>query len=163
RYAVNGHLLSSLALQAAREAGLSDPPSTGTHDSKPGLVCRNPYQSILVRAVEVLYAVEEALRIIDTYEPPPRPNVEATPRAGVGPGATGAPRGLLYRRYARDDDGRITEACLAPPTAKNQGAIEEDLRVLLQAALTRGPASDVALPRLCERAIRNHDPCISCS
>ncbi|MGW9030292.1 Ni/Fe hydrogenase subunit alpha [Streptomyces sp. NPDC055722] len=163
RYAVNGHLLSPLALQAAREAGLSDPPSTGTHGSKPGEVCRNPYQSILVRAVEVLYAVEEALRIIDTYEPPPRPNVEVPPRAGVGHGATEAPRGLLYHRYALDDDGRITKACLVPPTAQNQGAIEEDLRVLVQAALTRGPTSDADLTRLCERAIRNHDPCISCS
>ncbi|MGW1163445.1 Ni/Fe hydrogenase subunit alpha [Streptomyces sp. NPDC002513] len=160
RYAVSGHLLSPLALQAAREAGLSDPPLAGTVR---GEVCRNPYRSILVRAVEVLYAVEEALRLIDSYEPPSRPYVDVPPRPGVGHGATEAPRGLLYHDYALDDDGRVTQACLIPPTAQNQGAIEEDLRDLVQAALRRGHTSDADLAHLCERAIRNHDPCISCS
>ncbi|MGW3498052.1 Ni/Fe hydrogenase subunit alpha [Streptomyces sp. NPDC001020] len=161
RYAISGHLLSPLALQAAREAGLSDPPlATGTTR---GEVCRNPYRSILIRAVEVLYAVEEALRIISEYDPPLRPNVEVPPRPRVGHGATEAPRGLLYHRYALDADGRVTEASLIPPTAQNQGAIEEDLRSLVQAALNRGQTSDADLAHLCERAIRNHDPCISCS
>ncbi|MEU1198637.1 nickel-dependent hydrogenase large subunit [Streptomyces sp. NPDC005813] len=165
RYAISGHLLSPSARQAAREAGLGDPPlavsDTGTavrHD-----VCTNPYRSILVRAVEVVYAVEEALRIIGAYEPPARPYVEVPPRAGVGHGATEAPRGLLYHRYCLSDDGLITDALLVPPTAQNQGAIEEDLRVLVQNALDRGVSSDADLARLCERAVRNHDPCISCS
>ena len=38
-----------------------------------GTECRNPFRSIVVRAVEVVYAVEEALRIIDAYEPPRGP------------------------------------------------------------------------------------------
>ncbi|MFE1752523.1 Ni/Fe hydrogenase subunit alpha [Streptomyces anandii] len=161
RYAVSGHLLSALAREAAREAGLSDPPlAPGTPQ---GEVCRNPYRSILVRAVEVLYAVEEALRIIDVYEPPEHPYVDVPAQAGVGHGATEAPRGLLYHRYALDTEGRITDACLVPPTAQNQGAIEEDLRVLVQAALAGGTTSDAELAHLCERAVRNHDPCISCS
>jgi coenzyme F420-reducing hydrogenase alpha subunit len=44
-------------------------------------------------------------------------------------------------------------------------AIEEDVRRAVQARLDRpGPAADdEELTRLCERAIRNHDPCISCS
>lgn len=164
RYAVNGHLLSPTALEAAREAGLGDPPldprAAGTGR---GEVCTNPYRSILVRAVEVLYAVEEALRIIAAYERPARPYVDVPARAGVGHGATEAPRGLLYHRYALDDAGRVTDACLVPPTAQNQGAIEEDLRRLVQAGLDRGEDSEAELTRLCERAIRNHDPCISCS
>ncbi|MCW7943788.1 dehydrogenase [Streptomyces hygroscopicus] len=164
RYAVSGHLLSPGALQAAREAGLGDPPlARGTEGRTRTEACRNPYRSILVRAVEVLYAVEEALRIIDAYEPPPRPYTDVPPRAGEGHGATEAPRGLLYHRYAIDEEGRITEASLVPPTAQNQGAIEEDLRVLVQAALAQGPTSDADLARRCERAVRNHDPCISCS
>lgn len=164
RWAVNGHLLSPLALEAAREAGLSEPPlSADVGGAGRGEVCRNPYRSILVRAVEVLYAVEEALRIIDGYEPPARPYVEVPPRAGVGHGATEAPRGLLYHRYAFDDAGRITDACIVPPTAQNQGAIEEDLRRTVQAALDEGEDSEAELTRLCERTIRNHDPCISCS
>jgi coenzyme F420-reducing hydrogenase alpha subunit len=161
RYAVSGHLLSPLALQAAREAGLSDPPLASA--SADGDVCRNPYRSILIRAVEVLYAVEEALRIIDAYEPPAHPSVDVRAKARVGHGATEAPRGLLYHSYALAPDGRITAANLIPPTAQNQGAIEEDLRRTVQAALERGETSDAHLAHLCERAIRNHDPCISCS
>ncbi|MFD4587315.1 Ni/Fe hydrogenase subunit alpha [Streptomyces sp. NPDC058423] len=164
RYAVNGHLLSPTALDAAREAGLGTPPlASRPEGAGPGEVCRNPYRSILVRAVEVLYAVEEALRLIAAYERPARPYVEVPARASVGHGATEAPRGLLYHRYAFDGEGRVTDACIVPPTAQNQGAIEEDLRRIVQAGLDRGEESEAELTRLCELAIRNHDPCISCS
>ncbi|MGC0327988.1 sulfhydrogenase subunit alpha [Streptomyces sp. SAI-170] len=155
RFAISGHLLSCTALQAAREAGLGN--------AVEGHVCRNPYQSILVRAVEVVYAVDEALRLIDAYEPPPRPYVDVPPIAGTGHGATEAPRGLLYHRYRPDADGTVTDARIVPPTAQNQGAIEDDLVRIAQAAITRGDSTDEELTRLCERAIRNHDPCISCS
>ncbi|AXE24262.1 Ni/Fe hydrogenase subunit alpha [Streptomyces globosus] len=164
RWAVSGHLLSPTALEAAREAGLGDPPAPpGAGGTGRGSACRNPYRSILVRAVEVLYAVEEALRIIGAYEPPPHPYVEVPARAGTGHGATEAPRGLLYHRYALDDGGRVTDARLVPPTAQNQGAIEEDLRRIVQSGVDRGEESEAGLTRLCERAVRNHDPCISCS
>ncbi|MEV4439544.1 nickel-dependent hydrogenase large subunit [Streptomyces sp. NPDC049577] len=155
RYAISGHLLPPTVRQAARSAGLPDPAS--------GAVCRNPFRSIVVRAVEVLYAVEEALRLIDTYEPPPRPAVDVPPRPGTGHGATEAPRGTLYHRYALDAEGLVTDACLIPPTSQNQGAVEEDLRRIVEDRLRRGDATDAELTRLCERAIRNHDPCISCS
>ncbi|RLU89208.1 Ni/Fe hydrogenase subunit alpha [Streptomyces griseocarneus] len=150
RYAISGHLLPPAVREAARAAGLDG-------------VCRNPFRSIVVRAVEVLYAVEEALRLIDAYEPPPRPAMEVTPRAGTGHGATEAPRGTLYHRYVLDAEGLVTDARLVPPTSQNQGAIEEDLRRIVQDRLARGDATDAELTRLCERAIRNHDPCISCS
>ncbi|WP_060177375.1 Ni/Fe hydrogenase subunit alpha [Streptomyces sp. IMTB 1903] len=164
RWAISGHLLSPLALEAAREAGLGTPPAwSGTSGNAAGAVCRNPFRSILVRAVEVLYAVEEALRIIDVYERPAHPFVEVPPCAGTGHGATEAPRGLLYHRYVLDGSGRITDARLVPPTAQNQGAIEEDLRRTVQVCLDRGESTDEELTRLCERAVRNHDPCISCS
>ncbi|MFJ9084438.1 Ni/Fe hydrogenase subunit alpha [Streptomyces sp. NPDC102384] len=150
RYAISGRLFSPLAREAAREAGL-------------GAVCRNPFRSILVRAVETLYAVDEALRIIDAYEPPARPYVDVPPRAGTGHGATEAPRGLLYHRYVLDTDGTVTDARLVPPTSQNQGAIEEDLRRFAEEALTQPGVQDADLTHLCECAIRNHDPCISCS
>ncbi|MER6688990.1 Ni/Fe hydrogenase subunit alpha [Streptomyces minutiscleroticus] len=155
RFAISGHALSPTALEAAREAGLATP----GQDS----VCRNPYRSVLVRAVEVVYAVEEALRIIDAYEPPPRPYVPVPPAEGTGHGATEAPRGLLYHRYRLDGEGTVTDVRLVPPTAQNQGAIEDDLRRAAQSALAGQALSDDGLTHLCERVIRNHDPCISCS
>ncbi|GGT01149.1 Ni/Fe hydrogenase subunit alpha [Streptomyces chromofuscus] len=157
RYAINGRWLHPVATEAAREAGLGDPLT--------GAVCQNPFRSIVVRAVEVVQAIEEALRIISRYERPPRPAVEVPPRQAAGTGATEAPRGLLYHRYALTEDGTLTEARIIPPTAQNQTAIEEDVRKAVQARLeTAGPpADDEELTHVCERAIRNHDPCISCA
>ncbi|GAA1115872.1 Ni/Fe hydrogenase subunit alpha [Streptomyces javensis] len=157
RYAVSGRWLHPSALDAARAAGLGDP-TTGT-------VCRNPFRSIIVRAVEVAHAVAEALRIIDAYEPPSRPHVAVPPRPATGCAATEAPRGLLYHRYAMDADGTLTLARIVPPTAQNQAAIEDDLRRQVQSRLDGPgePPGDEELTALCERAVRNHDPCISCS
>ena len=155
RYAISGRWLSPLAREAARSAGLGDPAR--------GAVCRNPFRSIVVRAVEVLYAVDEGLRLIAEYEPPTAPYTEVPASAGTGHAATEAPRGLLYHRYVLDASGDITEATLIPPTAQNQGAIEEDLRRLVEERLRAGDPGDPELTALCERAVRNHDPCISCS
>ena len=56
--------------------------------------------------------------------------------------------------------GRIAAALIVPPTSQNQAAIEADLtRVVVDGA----DLDDAALTTLCERAIRNYDPCISCA
>jgi len=147
RYALNAASLSPLAREAAREAGL-------------GAACRNPFRSIVVRAVEVLYACDEALRIIDQYEEPERPAVDLEPRAATGYAATEAPRGMLYHRYRLDADGKIADARIVPPTSQNQPSIEEDLRIFATAWLD---LPDDSLRHRCEQTIRNHDPCISCA
>jgi sulfhydrogenase subunit alpha len=147
RYTLNRQWLSGSAGQAADAAGL-------------GAECRNPYRSIVVRAVETVYAVEEAIRLIDEYEPPRRPYVDVPPRAAVGYGATEAPRGVLFHRYALDADGLITSARIVPPTSQNQATIEDDLRRFVGARLD---LDDERLTWECEQAIRNYDPCISCS
>ncbi|WP_037305877.1 Ni/Fe hydrogenase subunit alpha [Amycolatopsis orientalis] len=147
RYALGSGLLSVTARQAAAEAGL-------------GAQCRNPFRSILVRGVELVYAVDEALRLIEGYERPPRPAVEVPARAAVGHGVSEAPRGTLYHRYELDGGGVIRSATIIPPTAQNQSAIEEDLRRVAGANLG---LDDAELTGLCERTIRNYDPCISCS
>jgi sulfhydrogenase subunit alpha len=147
RYTLASDRLSATAREAAREAGLGD-------------TCTNPFRSVIVRAVEVLWACDEALRIIDAYEPPDRPSVDVAPRAGTGFGVTEAPRGLLYHRYTLDRDGTITDARIVPPTSQNQATIEHDLWHLVE----RDPELDDEAMRLrCEQAIRNYDPCISCA
>ncbi len=121
---------------------------------------RNPFKSIIVRAIETLYAIEEALRIIDQYERPAQPYVEAKPRAGIGCGCTEAPRGILYHRYRIGDDGAILDAKITPPTSQNQKTIEKDVWHFVEQAL------DLPQDQLvwqCEQAVRNYDPCISCS
>ncbi|HTW41945.1 MAG TPA: Ni/Fe hydrogenase subunit alpha [Solirubrobacteraceae bacterium] len=147
RYALAADTLRPLAREAAREAGLDG-------------ICRNPFQSIVVRAVELVQACDEALAIIADYEQPDAPAVEVTPRDAVGHGATEAPRGMLYHRYEIDARGTIVDAEIVPPTSQNQLAIEQDLRAVVEAGLE---LPDEQLKLRCEQAIRNHDPCISCA
>lgn len=147
RYTLNYDRLSPLAREAASAAGL-------------GSQCRNPFRSIIVRAVEVVYAVEEALRIIENYQRPARPFVPVEARPGIGHGISEAPRGLLYHRYEIDEDGLVAAAQIVPPTSQNQAAIEDDLAQLVTA---QADLDDAALTALCERTIRNYDPCISCA
>ena len=56
-----------------------------------------------MRAIEVLWACDEALRIIENYELPDAPAVEVVARTAIGYGATEAPRGLLYHGYRIDE------------------------------------------------------------
>jgi coenzyme F420-reducing hydrogenase alpha subunit len=147
RYALSSDRLSPVAREAAAAAGL-------------GAVCRNPYRSIVVRAVEILYAVDEALRILDAYEPPEPPAVTVTPRAGTGHGWTEAPRGMLWHRYALDGDGTILDARIVPPTSQNQARIEESLTSVVAAHVE---LDDEELQLRCEQAVRSYDPCISCA
>ena len=147
RYNLNFDRLSPLAQEAARAAGL-------------GPACRNPFQSIIVRSVEVLYAFDEALRLIEQYEMPAQPQVELHPRASVGYAITEAPRGILYHRYRLDDEGLILDAKIIPPTSQNQKTIEHDLRRYVEQAMH---LPEEQLTWQCEQAIRNYDPCISCA
>ncbi len=75
----------------------------------------NPFKSLLARALETVYAFEEAIEIINGY---------------------------------------------VPPTAQNQKSIESDLRQLAS-RLAKLPLNQATL--LAEHAVRNYDPCISCS
>lgn len=147
RYALSFDQLMPRAREAALAAGL-------------GRVCRNPFQSIVVRAVETVHACEEALRILAAGERPERPFVDVTPRACTGHAATEAPRGLLHHTYRIDDEGLIEHAQIVPPTSQNQGAIEDDLRRFIE---PRIHLADDELRWQCEQAIRNYDPCISCA
>jgi sulfhydrogenase subunit alpha len=147
RYNLNFEKLSPRVQRAASAAGL-------------GPTCSNPFKSIVVRCLETLHSVEEALRIIDGYREPSRPDVPFTVRAGEGHGATEAPRGMLYHRYRLDEEGYILDAQIAPPTAQNQMSIEEDLRRVIEASLD---LPDDQLQWRLEQTVRNYDPCISCA
>jgi sulfhydrogenase subunit alpha len=147
RFALNFDRLSDGARAAAAEAGV-------------GPDVRNPFRSIVVRSVEMVFAAEEALRLIAEYERPDAPAVDVEPVAGIGHGATEAPRGVLYHRYEVDGEGTIRDAKIVPPTSQNQQAIEDDLRGVVERFLDL-PEAELAMR--CEQTIRNYDPCISCA
>jgi len=147
RYNLNYDRLSTVAREAATRVGL-------------GASCRNPFKSIIVRAVEIVYACDEALRIIASYEKPARAVAEFRVAPGVGYACTEAPRGILFHRYRINPRGQITDAKIVPPTSQNQKMMEADLREYVTPRIST--PLDV-LTWQCEQVIRNFDPCISCA
>jgi coenzyme F420-reducing hydrogenase alpha subunit len=120
----------------------------------------NAFESIVVRALEVFQAFDEAIALIEDFVEPAQPAHSLPAGGGVGMAATEAPRGLLFHRYEVDADGLIQRATIVPPTSQNQLTIEDDLRDLVRANLE---LPDAQLTWRCEQAIRNYDPCISCA
>jgi coenzyme F420-reducing hydrogenase alpha subunit len=147
RYNLNYEQLSPLAKEAARSAGITRE-------------CLNPFKSIIVRAVETVYACDHAIHVIENYDPPAQPAVPILPRSGIGYGCTEAPRGMLYHRYRIDEVGTILDAKIVPPTSQNQRIIEADIRRFVETHLS---LSGEQLTLRCEQVIRNYDPCISCA
>ena len=122
---------------------------------------RNMFHSVVARALEMLLALHEAIRLLRDYRLPEVSKVDLTPRAGSACGVSEAPRGILWHRYAFDDDGLVTSARIVPPTSQNQARIEDDLHRSLRAyGLDH---SDEELRLRSEMVIRNYDPCISCA
>ncbi|MCL2469481.1 MAG: Ni/Fe hydrogenase subunit alpha [Alphaproteobacteria bacterium] len=147
RYNNNYDFLTDLSKKAAKAMGLDK-------------TCYNPFKSILVRMVETVYCCEEAIRLIEAYKKPKAPFVPSSPAAATGYGASEAPRGVCYHSYKLDSDGRVLNAVISSPTAQNQPQIERDLEGVIARNLDK---NDRDLTLLCEQAIRNYDPCISCS
>ena len=126
-----------------------------------GFPSRNMHHSIVARAIEIVVAMREAIRLLESYREPRESFVAVKPRAGTGIGCTEAPRGILWHRYDMDAAGKVVVARIVPPTSQNQARMEDDLRRSLTAiGLNQG---ETVLRHLGERVIRNYDPCISCA
>jgi sulfhydrogenase subunit alpha len=147
RWNLNHERVTPAVLDLAREVGFAWP-------------CRNPYMSIVVRCLEVAYALDEALRLIENYEPPERPWEPHQPQPGQAAWITEAPRGILYHHYEVDARENVVRATIIPPTSQNQRQMEEDLARFAPSVLALDP-DEAALQ--CERVVRNYDPCISCA
>lgn len=149
RVNLNLERLAPLARRTADEVGIAWP-------------CRNPFQSIVARGLEVIHAYEEALQILRGYSPPKTARMTVPRRAASGCAATEAPRGLLYHRFSVDESGAVVDAKIVPPTSQNQKQIEDDLRAFLALpAVLQENLNQTGLA--CERLVRSYDPCISCS
>ena len=147
RLNLNNQQLSPAAKQALKDTGVELP-------------LKNPYKSLLARAIELVHFYEEAIQLINAYKPEGRSYVNLKLKAGEGTGATEAPRGLLYHRYKIDDQGLVTFAKITPPTAQNLPRIEADLFALAP-KIVEMPHEEATLTA--EHLVRAYDPCISCA
>ena len=112
RYNLNYNQLSELTKQVAVDIGYDR-------------IVTNPFQSIVVRSLETVYAIDEAIRIIENYEKPEKPAVDYDIKPGIGWGCTEAPRGILYHRYEIDEKGTIKTAKIVPPTAQTKVGLKK--------------------------------------
>jgi len=146
RFNLNYESLCDMAKEAAEKAGLKPP-------------VRNPFKSTMVRAVEIVQAIDEMRSILKegvNVPPPRKPRL----RQSTGAALTEAPRGLLYHSYALDRDGRVLSADIVTPTAHNSWRVEEDVFDLVPSVASM---DDEALKNLLGMLVRAYDPCISCS
>jgi F420-non-reducing hydrogenase large subunit len=112
------------------------------------------------RIIELLYAVEKALQLVEDDAIMGETRVPVTLRAGRGVGHVEAPRGILIHDIESDERGRVKNANLIVATQQNYAAINESIR---QAAVKYIEKSDKEVLNGVEVAIRCYDPCLSCA
>jgi len=147
RFSLNYNQLNPAARALAKGVGLKPP-------------LKDPFKSIVVRALEIVHALEETAREVKEYEKPVRPSAPYKARAGTCYGVSEAPRGILYHSYTINGRGHVERAKIVPPTAQNQARMEDDVRLLVPRIMS---SEATEARRLSEMAIRNYDPCISCA
>ena len=147
RLNLNFEQLGTKAKKAATDIGLKLP-------------LRNPYKSLLARAIEIVEVFDRAIQLIGEYKPEGLSAAPLKLKTGRGAAGTEAPRGLLYHRYDVNDSGLVEQAKIVPPTAQNLGRMEADLWELAP-QLLKMPHEEATLTA--EHLLRSYDPCISCA
>jgi len=149
RFNLNAEYLLPLAAETAQKFGLEKG-------------CCNPYMNNVAQVVECVQVVEHGIQLCDELLEagiePEKPQAE--PRAGEGVGCVEAPRGILFHRYAFDENGHCTRANICIPTNQNHGNIQHDFEALVPQVLPKGQEETT---RQLEMLVRAYDPCISCS
>lgn len=129
-----------------------------------GLVpaCCNPFMNSVAQVVECVQVVLRSIQLIDEvleagieYE---RPSVK--PVAGEGAAAVEAPRGILFHRYAFDEDGVCLSANISIPTNQNHANIQKDFEAFVPQVIDQ---EEDAIRLQMEMLVRAYDPCVSCS
>lgn len=150
RLTLNGDRLTGLARDAWRALG-------------PTVPSRNVVMNDIAQAVEIVFSVERALRLVDEMVRDGLADERPVPfqvRAAAGTAAVEAPRGTLFHRYEIDAGGRIAAADVVTPTAQNLAHAEEQFTA---AATGAADVPDDELRQRLQIIARAYDPCVSCS
>jgi coenzyme F420-reducing hydrogenase alpha subunit len=154
------YLVGPLARLNLNHAQLLPAARKAMKDAKIKLPLKNPYKSLIARAVELVHFYAEAIQLVKEYAPEGPAHLELALKAGEGCAATEAPRGLLYHRYKIDEKGLVEVAKIVPPTAQNLPRIEADLFKLVPKLLKLDQEQATLTA---EHLVRAYDPCISCA
>lgn len=124
--------------------------------------CFNPYMNSVVQVVECMQVAEHSLQLIDELLTTgvKAESVKVEPKAGEGVGCVEAARGILFHRYAFDENGMCTTGNICIPTGQNHANIQKDFEKLVPQIIDKDQ-DEIRL--LMEMLVRAYDPCISCS
>lgn len=157
---VNSYMVGPIARLNLNYDRLPEEIKTAVSESNISLPIKNTQLGIFARAVEIAYAFAESIAIINDYEKPDRPFIDAGPCAGEAVWITEAPRGMLIHGYKLDSKGYVKDCTIIPPTSQNMGNIEKDIYNFVRHNLDR---SADFIKKESEKIIRSYDPCISCA
>ncbi len=115
----------------------------------------------LCRGIELVYALERALAILEEPLDDKETATSHVPRDGEGYGLVEAPRGPLIHHYTIEK-GLIAKGEFIIPTVHNVLAIERALKVAARRYVRNGQVS-LELERAVGRVVRAFDPCIACA
>ncbi len=115
----------------------------------------------LCRGIELVYAIEQAGRLLETDFTQGEVDQPYKPRDGEGWGLVEAPRGPLIHHYVIEN-GKIAMGEFIIPTVHNVLAIERALRVAADRYITADSVS-LELEKAVGRVVRAFDPCIACA
>ncbi|HHE37973.1 MAG TPA: Ni/Fe hydrogenase subunit alpha [Candidatus Cloacimonetes bacterium] len=123
---------------------------------------KNPLYNNLAQAIEIIYCLEQILKLVDILLKLPNPEFEKPKKTkGRGVGTVEAPRGLLVHDYSFNK-GYVTEANIITPTAYNLDDIEKYIGNSALNLNKQGYSEDKIAFEL-EKIVRAYDPCISCA
>jgi len=129
---------------------------------KGGLVHGTMYYHC-ARLIELLYAVERAIQLVEDKEIlSPEVRVPVKRQKGEGVSIIEAPRGSLIHHYWVDRQGKVEKANMIVATTHNNAAINKSVNEVAKDCLRGGQIREGAL-NMVEMAIRCYDPCLSCS
>ena len=115
----------------------------------------------LCRGIELVYALERAIELLEEPLDLKETATTHTPRDGEGYGMVEAPRGPLIHHYSIEN-GLIMKAEFIIPTVHNMLAIERALMVAARRYVNTERVS-LELERAVGRVVRAFDPCIACA
>jgi len=115
----------------------------------------------LCRGIELVYALERAMELLEGPLDSEETATAHTPRDGEGYGLVEAPRGPLLHHYSIEN-GLIAKAEFIIPTVHNMLAIERALTVAAKRYVNTERVN-LELERAVGRVVRAFDPCIACA
>jgi len=114
------------------------------------------------RLIELLYATERSMELIDDAEITSEDIRNPVGEPGEGFGVTEAARGTLIHHYKLDKKGLVEKANLIVATTNNAGAITMSVRDAAKGIISKGNITDGILNKV-EMAFRAYDPCFACA